>query len=319
MAQIAFQLPNGHPQYLQGDITNPSDKPGFNIASFDLNKEVFLEGEATQEQIRFEPHLSPCPLESTSKVTHIQSIETAIKDIKTGNLEKVVLSRLKVIDKPQGFHAQRMFERMCNAYPDAFNYIFDSESTGCWIGATPETLYSEHNGKGQTMALAGTLPVDKGSWSNKELIEQKVVKEAIEKKLNTVGVAYSVSDTHDQQAGRIRHLCNDFSIDPKHVSAKEICRALHPTPAVCGSPTDKALNEIKQLENHNRELYCGYLGYRDAGNNVSYFVNLRCMQVFEDKLVLYLGGGINAQSDPEKEWEETELKARTLLDLVEKM
>jgi len=224
-----------------------------------------------------------------------------------------------VVEKPATFSVSKMFKLLCLTYPEAFSYALASPETGCWIGATPEVLYREHNGSGETMALAGTLPVGKGNWTDKEVVEQRVVKEAIEQKLSTVNVSFEVGDVHDQQAGNIRHLCNDFSIDPKHVSAEEICRTLHPTPAICGSPTDKALEEIKKLEKHNRELYSGYLGYRNANNNASYFVNLRCMQVFDDKLALYLGGGINAQSDPEKEWEETELKARTLLDLVEKM
>lgn len=319
MAQIAFQLPNGHPQYLQGDITSSKENPGFTITTFDLNNEVFIEGPATQDPISIQPILIPCTLESTPKEKHIQHVQTAVEDIRAGKLKKVVLSRVKVIDKPQGFDLQRMFQLICKTYPAAFNYVLHSETTGCWIGATPEILYSQENGTGQTMALAGTLPIGRGNWTNKELVEQRVVKEAIEEKLNAVGIAYTVSDVHDQQAGNIRHLCNDFSIDPGHVSAREICRTLHPTPAICGTPTTMALKEINELETHNRELYCGYLGYRDEHNNASYFVNLRCMQVFEDKLVLYLGGGINAQSDPEKEWEETELKARTLLDLVEKM
>ena len=96
----------------------------------------------------------------------------------------------------------------------------------------------------------------------------------------------------------------------------ELLEALHPTPAVCGSPKDEAMNLIRKLEEKDREYYCGIVGPARIRGSTNLFVNLRCMRVFEDKIRLHAGGGITKDSDPEAEWMETENKCQTMLDLL---
>ncbi len=96
----------------------------------------------------------------------------------------------------------------------------------------------------------------------------------------------------------------------------EFISALHPTPAVCGLPKERALELIYKTEMHNREYYAGYCGPINYQGKTDLFVNLRCMKILPDKLALYIGGGLTAKSDPEKEWEETVLKANTLLSVI---
>jgi isochorismate synthase len=96
---------------------------------------------------------------------------------------------------------------------------------------------------------------------------------------------------------------------------------LHPTPAVCGLPKNEALSFILEHEIHNREFYSGFLGPVNmtsgrGRNSSSLYVNLRCMKLRENTAILYAGCGITVESEPEKEWQETELKANTLLSVI---
>jgi isochorismate synthase len=91
----------------------------------------------------------------------------------------------------------------------------------------------------------------------------------------------------------------------------ELINALHPTPAVCGLPRERALKLIAQHETHNRNFYAGLIG-KKSKQELAVFVNLRCMQVTKNDFLLYIGGGITQQSIPENEWNETENKAKTL-------
>jgi isochorismate synthase len=94
--------------------------------------------------------------------------------------------------------------------------------------------------------------------------------------------------------------------------------SLHPTPAVSGLPQAISLELIDSLEKHQRELYAGYIGLVEE-NQASVYVNLRCCQLSQGKIHLYLGGGYTKDSDPQNEWEETVNKSKTILDLVQKL
>lgn len=98
--------------------------------------------------------------------------------------------------------------------------------------------------------------------------------------------------------------------------ADRIRKRLHPTPAVGGFPVRQALQYLEQTERYNRRYYAGYLGPVGNTDEFHWFVNLRCMEIFPQAVSLYVGGGITVLSEPRKEWEETELKSRTLLDIL---
>jgi isochorismate synthase len=78
----------------------------------------------------------------------------------------------------------------------------------------------------------------------------------------------------------------------------------------------EAYNQIRDTERHDRSLYTGIIGWCGE-NETELFVNLRCARVIDQEMYLFLGGGITAQSDAELEWQETENKSRTLIDLLE--
>jgi isochorismate synthase len=120
------------------------------------------------------------------------------------------------------------------------------------------------------------------------------------------------------RAGNVMHLQTKYAFKMSAGAGpmKDLIMQLHPTPAVCGLPKEKALRGILSTEKHNREYYAGFCGPLNHGGTTDLFVNLRCMKIFPDKLALYTGGGLTADSDPEKEWEETEMTAATLLSMI---
>ena len=98
-------------------------------------------------------------------------------------------------------------------------------------------------------------------------------------------------------------------------SPSQIINAIHPTPAVGGSPKEKALLIIKKKESHNRSFYSGYLG--EINNmNCTLFVNLRCVHIKKNKAKIFVGGGITEDSKPEKEWKEIINKSQTILEAL---
>ena len=95
---------------------------------------------------------------------------------------------------------------------------------------------------------------------------------------------------------------------PEGLTCLDGARAIHPTPAICGAPTEKALELIRQLESFERRYFGGLVGYMDAEGNGEWALVLRCAQVSPDEAVLYAGAGIVAESDPELEHTETGTK-----------
>ena len=94
-------------------------------------------------------------------------------------------------------------------------------------------------------------------------------------------------------------------------------KLLHPTSAICGMPREESIAFLKTTESFDRSFYSGYLGPVNFENKTTLFVNLRCMQWCGQKAILYAGAGVTIDSIPEKEWEETELKMNTLLQVIQ--
>jgi isochorismate synthase len=265
-------------------------------------------------------HFSP---EETRKDEYIQQIEQIIEKIKKGEYEKVVLSRVKRVDGIYSRHLTKIFRLLCDSYPNAFVYLLRFKDQ-CWAGASPEPLIFSEAGQLVTVSLAGTRAYSESNldithWNQKERMEQEYVTQYIEKILKEYSIEqYLKIGPYIKKAGKILHLRTDFSFSFDSIGSKlpSLVKALHPTSAVCGMPMEKSLTFLGQIERHNREYYAGYLGPVGMNEGLQLFVNLRCMKVFENQLALYVGGGITLDSNPEDEWEETEIKAETLLSVL---
>jgi isochorismate synthase len=289
---------------------------GFIVGDFEgENKYLFEENSENDASFYYgsqNPHV-------LSKNDYLRQGNVLIATIKNLGIQKTVLSHVKEND----FDEKRsidLFHLLAEKYKDAFVYFFSDPLLGTWIGASPEILIRKINQNGFTISLAGTKKIaDSVAWNEKEKKEQTYVTEFIEDELKLLEVSeIEKSGPYEIQAGPVKHLRTDFSFTLNKQTVEELIHALHPTPAVSGLPQSLSLEVIRQLETHKRELYSGFIGEVDD-ENASFYVNLRCCQIFPGKIYLYLGGGYTTDSIPEMEWQETENKSRTILDLIQKL
>ena len=312
-----YRMPNEEDYYsLTSEeklVINSEEKNGFFFSNFDTGTTYTLSNPTSIKNSwpSFEPFLNSSD-EEISKENYISKVSQIVEEIKTGRMKKVVFSRIQNVYKSNSFELEKAFKDLCENYPQAFVYCISSEENGTWMGASPELLMKKNEETFKTVSLAGTR-TEGVNWTTKEREEQQVVTDYILDKINSFSSSVKVSKPYDLDTGAVIHLKSDieFSLG-KNSSLWNLVSILHPTPAVCGMPTKDAKQLIGELEPQKRNLYTGFIGPMGINNHSSLFVNLRCMQVCSDAISLYLGGGIMGESSPEKEWIETQNKAKTL-------
>jgi isochorismate synthase len=248
------------------------------------------------------------------------NFEVFHKALRDKRFEKLVLSRELIIGKENDFSTGKVFERAIEKYPSAFIYLLNTLQTGTWMGCSPEVLLSGKHNEWRTAALAGTRKTESGkpAWDCKNIAEQRIVIDFIKEQLENLQIAFKKGESYTVQAGNIEHRKVDFtfSLDSQE-QAGILLKALHPTPAVGGYPKNEAIKFITENENQERLYYSGFSGAVNISDSTDLFVNIRCMQVFNNKLKLYAGGGLTESSELNDEWLETEYKLQTLLSLFE--
>lgn len=251
---------------------------------------------------------------SATREEHIAKIEKAIDQIRLRDLRKVVISRKEVVDAD--ISITDTFLKLNATYSNAIVYALFVDGQ-MWMGATPETLLTTDEHALYTMALAGTRKPDGPAFTEKEFDEQEAVTDSIREVLMMNGASKIVcKGPRPVKAGPVEHLLTQIEASlPASRQPSDWAKLLHPTPAVCGQPKDDALSIISELENYDRSLYAGYIGWVSSENS-RFYVNLRCMQVGQKHVALYAGGGITAQSNAESEWEETVNKLQTLKAVI---
>lgn len=299
---------------------------GFVFAPFDDESPaiVFSEPsfEIVREAYRFSAvHFSQESFEESSseKQDHIELVKLGIRSIQEGGLQKVVLSRKEIIEK-SSIHILEVYKGLLHHYRNAFVYVWYHPKIGLWMGATPEKLLTLKGEEFETTALAGTQlyknnlnPV----WDDKEKKEHQYVIDYIVSQIRNqqngiILKKFTVSDTYTTKAGDLIHLKTDIRGVIGNFELKRLLNALHPTPAVCGLPKDVAKSFIKANENYDRSFYTGFLGEVNVDRTTELYVNLRCVRINKNTAIIYVGGGITAESNPEKEWKETTNKTKTI-------
>ncbi len=248
-----------------------------------------------------------------------------IESMESNLFEKVVLSRFYDAATSEDFDPLNAFATFCEKYPNAFVSLSSSPEVGTWLGASPEMLVSvDAHGKFKTVALAGTQRFEKGTnlkavaWTQKDIEEQALVSRYIINCFKKVRVReYEEHGPRTVVAGNLLHLRTDYEVDTKEINFPQMgsvmLKLLHPTSAVCGMPHAPAFEFLLAQEGYDRELYAGFLGPVNIQNETNLFVNLRCMQLFENTARVYAGAGIIADSIPQKEGEEVEMKIQSIL------
>lgn len=255
------------------------------------------------------------------KSVYLSKIENIVERINEGDLNKLVFSKTKTVSPFEKKDLRELFIKMEKRYNDAFVFLVNIPGNFSWCGATPELLLSNSGDIFNTVALAGTQKFQGDhlvdfNWGEKDIEEQAFVCDHIEENLDEADLSFRKSNPTTVRAGGVIHIKTEYVIEGDKERFWDIVEMLHPTPAVCGTPKTIALEVIAETEEHDRSYYSGFLGPIDVLSERRLFVNLRCAKWSDGRLCLYVGGGITSQSVPEKEWEETELKAETLIKLL---
>lgn len=256
---------------------------------------------------------------STSKEDFIEEVNRGMAEISKGNLTKIVPVRRKKVPLPKEFDVVRTYFRLCQAYPTAFVNFFHFPQLGTWLGASPEILIKTAGDNFSTMSLAGSQkaigdnPLKHVAWTQKEIEEQALVSRYIVNCFKKIRLRdYEEIGPKTAIAGNLLHLKTDFKVNMQATGFPQLgshmLELLHPTSAVAGMPRENALAFIHKNENFDRSLFSGFIGPVNIQDETSIYVNLRCAKLLPEYALLYAGAGVTEDSDPEKEWEETELK-----------
>ncbi len=278
-----------------------------------------------------DPPARPCGVTFTDgALTGMQwagAVADAVRRIEARELDKVVLARdlLAVADEP--FDLRWPLGRLAERYPACWTY-----SVRGLIGATPEMLVRLDNGLVTSRVLAGTIRRSDDdahdlalaaslARSSKDLEEHEYavrsVADALGPHCSSVNVPESPFVLH---LPNVMHLATDLAgVLADSSTALELAAALHPSAAVCGTPTPVALRLISELERMDRGRYAGPVGWIDAAGNGEWGIALRCAEVDEAdprRLRLYAGCGIVADSVPEAELAEAQAKLVPIRDAL---
>ncbi len=301
---------------------------GYAFVSFDGEQSVLIPEDDSEVYIAERPENSDAwefkdfSENRAAKQEHEKLVQKGIDAIHERQFSKVVLSRKEEVEL-LNFDPVETFKRVLHFYPDAFSYCWFHPKKGLWLGAFSEQLAKIDGNEIATMALAGTQKWHDGEivWEEKEKQEQRIVTDFIIDELKAFTDTITVSKSYTLKAGNLAHIKTDIIADTENARIDKILAALHPTPAVCGFPKRAAQDFILKEEGYDREFYSGFHGElnKDFVHNKpqsDLYVNLRCMQIKNQKAILYVGGGITQDSNPEKEWQETVNKVQTMKKIL---
>ncbi|MFB6128951.1 MAG: isochorismate synthase MenF [Halorhabdus sp.] len=280
------------------------------------------------------PSASPPGIVTQSQVPErdawTEQVEAALARIDRGDLRKVVLAGAQTVDLANSLSVPAALDRLGGTYPDCYRFGFAPEraDAGTFFGATPERLLGRDGRDVQTAALAGSTGrgetqaedewlADELAGSPKDAHEHALVVEAIREQLADVADHVETGNRTVRQLATVQHLQTPIEAtltDDVHVVS--LVEALHPTPAVGGLPPDDALAAIREAEAFDRGWYAAPVGWFDAAGDGEFAVGIRSALARDRRATLFAGAGIVADSDPDAEWDEIQLKYRPILDVL---
>lgn len=259
---------------------------------------------------------------------YAEAVAEAVRRIQDGVASKIVLSRTVRVRAGRSLDARRLLHRLRVTEPHAYTFAAPLASGQLLAGASPELLASRRGRSIASVPLAGSAsrsgdPDEDRSnaealqASSKNREEHAIVVEAVAEVLGDLCERL----TFDPEpvllpTANVWHLATRFRgvlADPE-TNVLDVVARLHPTPAVCGTPTSVARSVIAEMEPFDRGAYAGPVGWMDAKGDGEWAIALRCAQLEGDHATLFAGAGIVAASEPEQELEETDRKFRAFLD-----
>ena len=254
--------------------------------------------------------------------TFINMIDQSMPLINNNEVSKVVLSRQKKIEFNFSIKKQSLFLSKAELnFPQCTTFLYDFKDQGIFFGVTPETLFKTKQKQFYTEALAGTFQPNEDLNSldrSKEIDEHNFVVDYINDKISKFSSDIDFTNIPFLlKLDSITHLKTEFKSTLKSkIDPFNIIHKLHPTPAVCGTPTKVAMQIIRTLESHNRGWYSGTLGWIDNNYNSHFIVSIRSGLSIDKNLFIYAGCGITKNSNKEKEYHESEIKFNSILSIL---
>ncbi|MER8256846.1 isochorismate synthase [Streptomyces albidoflavus] len=258
------------------------------------------------------------------------AVAAAVARMWRGDFSKVVLARTLELESPEPVALPPLLQRLARRDPGGYTFALPTGADRTLLGASPELLVSRRGGHLVANPLAGSTPRSEDLAedvrraaallkSAKDLHEHAVVVDAVHQALAPFCTEMSVPSTPTLvRTATMWHLSTTVTgipADPR-TSALELACALHPTPAVCGTPTALARQVIADSEPFDRGYFTGMVGWQDATGDGEWVVTIRCAEAEGRALRLYAGAGVVAASRPEAETAETAAKFGTFLGAV---
>jgi menaquinone-specific isochorismate synthase len=253
--------------------------------------------------------------------TWCAAVAEAVTRIDAGELQKVVLARDLLVSADVPLDPRRLLRRLAARFPDCWTFAVDG-----LLGATPELLLRRSGRQLSARVLAGTAP--RGAGAEDDRLAAELIGSAKDRSEHALAVDSLVralepfcatldapADPDLLTLANVRHLASDVTGTQRRGGARgragllELVGAVHPTAAVCGTPTPDAAGVIRELEGMDRGRYAGPVGWLDARGDGEFGLALRCAElVGDDSARLFAGCGIVAGSDPAAELAETQSK-----------
>ncbi|MFE0021383.1 isochorismate synthase [Amycolatopsis sp. NPDC059021] len=262
-----------------------------------------------------------------SPEAHMDNVAATVAALADRGFSKAVLARALDLEFAEPLRAEHIVRNLARENPRHFTYAAELPGGRTLVGATPELLLSRAGRSVFTLPHAGSMPrsadpeTDRANGeelrtSRKNQIEHAVVVdyvvEALRPFCRSLDVPYGPELVSTPAIWHLRTAITGELADPG-ITALDLAAALHPTPAICGTPTEGARSLVSELEPFDRDYYAGAVGWVDAAGDGEWAVAIRCAEVADTSMRLYAGGGIVADSDPRAELDETSAKFRTLL------
>ncbi|MFI5835758.1 isochorismate synthase [Micromonospora sp. NPDC051300] len=265
-------------------------------------------------------------VEVPAGAAYVDGVRRAVARLRARELDKVVLARALDITSDSAIDIGLLLRHLAARDPSGYTFAVDL-APGTLVGNSPELLVSRRGGIVTANPLAGSLPrstdpiEDFGQAqallaSRKDRHEHALVAEAVGESLRPyctdIEVPAEPSLLRTAAMWHLSSVVRGRVADPA-ISSLTLGMALHPTPAVCGTPTGDARAAIADYEDFDRGFYTGMVGWENAAGDGEWVIALRCAVTRGHTARLYAGAGIVADSDPDAELAETTAKFRTML------
>jgi len=250
-----------------------------------------------------------------------KQISAAIKLINDGCIEKLVLGSKLIFQLKNKLNIIQILNKLRLSQANACRYLWKRNKENIIFGASPEKLFSLKEKVLQLEAIAGTekigFDMETLLRSDKNLREHNFVINYLIENLKFLNIRnYKKGEIKVKKFGNIAHLCTLISAEVNKICPFVLLEKLHPSPAVCGFPKEKALDYLDSLENFDRGNYASPFGWVDVEGNADFRVALRGARILNGEIEFIAGSGLVKGSICEKEIDEIKLKLASLANLI---